>query len=177
MQCDNEDMKMPEIKMSNEQNSSAHGTSESDYPPFALKQESDKVADAFEPINIEGQQGTIIWVHHPGSEGPRTWEPRKGKNRNSDDGYLRKISGSINSTHLIPPGRSNIVSSTTAAQKRTSNKFNKVFRKLGSFCSSCRLKKKDSSSGILVPEETNGSDSIKVKRHGKSLTIDTESTS
>ncbi|GAV78687.1 C2 domain-containing protein [Cephalotus follicularis] len=40
-----------------------------------------KMADNFEPINIEGQQETGIWVHHPGSEVTPTWEPRKGKSR------------------------------------------------------------------------------------------------
>lgn len=57
------------------------------------------MADAFEPINIEGQPATGIWAHHPGSEGPRTWEPRRGKSRSSDDWFLREISCSISSTH------------------------------------------------------------------------------
>lgn len=35
--------------------------------------------DHFEPINIEGQQETSIWVHQPRSE-----EPRKGKGRSSE---------------------------------------------------------------------------------------------
>ncbi|CAN0899829.1 C2 domain-containing protein At1g53590 [Linum grandiflorum] len=42
---------------------------------------SQKVADNFEPINIEGQQETGVWIHHPGTEVPQTWEPRKGKTR------------------------------------------------------------------------------------------------
>lgn len=40
-----------------------------------------KVADIFEPIDIEGQEETGIWVHHPGSEVPQVWEPRKGKSK------------------------------------------------------------------------------------------------
>ncbi|KAI3938033.1 hypothetical protein MKW98_018589, partial [Papaver atlanticum] len=43
-----------------------------------------KRADEFEPINIEGQEETGIWVHHPGSDVSQTWKPRKGKSRHSD---------------------------------------------------------------------------------------------
>ncbi|XP_060209424.1 C2 domain-containing protein At1g53590-like [Lycium barbarum] len=43
--------------------------------------QSSKVTDKFEPINTEGQQETGMWVHHPGSEVPQVWEPRKGKSR------------------------------------------------------------------------------------------------
>ncbi|OVA13251.1 C2 calcium-dependent membrane targeting [Macleaya cordata] len=43
-----------------------------------------KVADEFEPINIEGQERTGIWVHHPGSDVPQIWEPRRRKSRLSD---------------------------------------------------------------------------------------------
>ncbi|CAN6561205.1 unnamed protein product [Malus baccata var. baccata] len=42
---------------------------------------SAKVADHFEPIDIDGQKETGIWVHHPGSEVSQTWEARKGKGR------------------------------------------------------------------------------------------------
>nr|GEX70606.1 C2 domain-containing protein At1g53590-like [Tanacetum cinerariifolium] len=38
------------------------------------------VADELEPIDVEGQRVTGIWVHHPGTEIPEIWEPRK-KNR------------------------------------------------------------------------------------------------
>ncbi|KAJ0593274.1 putative C2 domain, synaptotagmin-like mitochondrial-lipid-binding domain, C2 domain superfamily [Helianthus annuus] len=39
------------------------------------------VADDFEPIDVEGQRATGIWVHHPGTGVPQVWEPRKGKTR------------------------------------------------------------------------------------------------
>ncbi|PWA71550.1 calcium-dependent lipid-binding (CaLB domain) family protein [Artemisia annua] len=35
------------------------------------------VADELEPIDVEGQRVTGIWVHHPGTEIPQIWEPRK----------------------------------------------------------------------------------------------------
>ncbi|XP_072998636.1 C2 domain-containing protein At1g53590-like isoform X1 [Typha latifolia] len=40
-----------------------------------------KMADEYEPINIEGQEKTGLWVHHPGSDLSQTWEPRKGRAR------------------------------------------------------------------------------------------------
>lgn len=40
-------------------------------------EKSNSVADDFEPINIE-------WVHFPGSEVSRSWEPRKRKSRHLD---------------------------------------------------------------------------------------------
>lgn len=47
----------------------------------SVPERSAEVADKYEAINIEGQQETGIWVHHPGSEVSQTWEPRKGKAR------------------------------------------------------------------------------------------------
>ncbi|CAN4097001.1 unnamed protein product [Withania somnifera] len=53
-----------------------------------LEKQSSKVADEYEPINIEGQQETGMWVHHPGSEVPQVWESRKGKSRVIDGEVL-----------------------------------------------------------------------------------------
>nr|XP_011465558.1 PREDICTED: C2 domain-containing protein At1g53590 isoform X1 [Fragaria vesca subsp. vesca] len=44
-------------------------------------EKSPRVADNYEPIDVEGQKETGIWVHHPGSEVSQTWEARKGKGR------------------------------------------------------------------------------------------------
>lgn len=46
--------------------------------------EGKPLPDEFEPVNIEGQEKTGIWVHHPGSDVAQTWEPRKGRSRHSD---------------------------------------------------------------------------------------------
>ncbi|CAK9151763.1 unnamed protein product [Ilex paraguariensis] len=59
----------------------ATDTAEKDSLLHGLPEKSPKVADIFEPIDIEGQRETGIWVHHPGSEVAQIWEPRKGKNR------------------------------------------------------------------------------------------------
>ncbi|GER53919.1 calcium-dependent lipid-binding family protein [Striga asiatica] len=50
-------------------------------PSGKSSQKSLQVADKFEPIDIEGQSDTGLWIHHPGSEVAQVWEPRKGKNR------------------------------------------------------------------------------------------------
>ncbi|CAH8293389.1 unnamed protein product [Eruca vesicaria subsp. sativa] len=42
---------------------------------------SPSVLDNLEPINIEGQEETGIWIHQPGTEVSQIWEPRKGKSR------------------------------------------------------------------------------------------------
>ncbi|CAJ2659438.1 unnamed protein product [Trifolium pratense] len=77
-------------------------------------EKSPKVADNFEPINIEGQQETGVWVHHPGNEVCQTWEPRKGKNRRldteirgepndiSDNCNNSTVSGSLNNDSSSP---------------------------------------------------------------------------
>lgn len=44
-------------------------------------EESHNMVDEFEPINIEGQEKTGIWVHHPGKDVSQSWEPRKGRAR------------------------------------------------------------------------------------------------
>lgn len=59
-----------------------------DKNPTKLDKQSSYVADKYEPINVEGQKETGIWVHHPGSEVPQVWEPRKGKSRRVIDGEV-----------------------------------------------------------------------------------------
>lgn len=54
----------------------------------ALPDKSPNVEDRYEPIKIEGQQGTGVWVHHPGTEVAQIWESRKGKN-STHDGEIR----------------------------------------------------------------------------------------
>ncbi|XP_054815118.1 C2 domain-containing protein At1g53590-like isoform X2 [Prosopis cineraria] len=63
-------------------------------------EKSQKVADNFEPIDVEGQKDTGVWVHQPGSEVSQTWEPRKGKSRRLDTEIHREpneLNGSFNS--------------------------------------------------------------------------------
>lgn len=69
------------------------GAASGDHPP----EKPPPVADDFEPIDVEGQRQTGIWVHHPGSEVPQIWEPRKGKNRVKPGSNLDDISFSDDS--------------------------------------------------------------------------------
>ncbi|XP_042030713.1 C2 domain-containing protein At1g53590-like isoform X1 [Salvia splendens] len=39
-----------------------------------------KAGDKFDPIDVEGQSETGIWIHHPGREVTQVWEARKPKN-------------------------------------------------------------------------------------------------
>ncbi|KAG6393872.1 hypothetical protein SASPL_144446 [Salvia splendens] len=41
---------------------------------------SPKAGDRFDPIDVEGQSETGIWIHHPGREVTQVWEARKPKN-------------------------------------------------------------------------------------------------
>ncbi|XP_010241279.1 PREDICTED: C2 domain-containing protein At1g53590-like isoform X2 [Nelumbo nucifera] len=59
-------------------------TAEESSDSTLILEQNPKVADKFEPIDIEGQKHTGVWVHHPGSDVSRTWEPRKGKGRQAD---------------------------------------------------------------------------------------------
>lgn len=52
------------------------------------QERSQKVADTFEAVDVQGQKDTGIWVHHPGSEISQAWEPRKGKSRHTDTEIL-----------------------------------------------------------------------------------------
>ncbi|KAK7244024.1 hypothetical protein RIF29_38841 [Crotalaria pallida] len=68
-------------------------------------EKSPKVADIYEPIDVEGQKETGIWVHHPGSEVSKTWEPRKGRSRRLDTEILKErnnSSGPLNNDSSSP---------------------------------------------------------------------------
>lgn len=110
-------------------------------------QKSPKVADEFEPIEIEGQKETGIWVHHPGSEVTQIWEPRKGKNRLVDSQIL--VEGSFKSS---VSGNNNDSSSTDESQESNKgNEPNKVVRglkKFGSLFHRKSSKKLDTACGI-----------------------------
>ncbi|KAK7335043.1 hypothetical protein VNO80_26813 [Phaseolus coccineus] len=64
--------------------SAAHNTTDNSSFSPVPPEKSQKLADNYEPIDIEGQKETGIWVHHPGSEVFQRWEPRKGKSRRMD---------------------------------------------------------------------------------------------
>ncbi|KAJ4842395.1 hypothetical protein Tsubulata_000945 [Turnera subulata] len=92
-------------------------------------EKSPKVPDDFEPINIEGQSGTGIWVHHPGSEVSQTWEPRKGRSRLVDSKIQRTPDDCSDNT----PTAANDSSSTeeNAEGKGRARKMRRGLHKIG----------------------------------------------
>ncbi|KAF6142856.1 hypothetical protein GIB67_002720 [Kingdonia uniflora] len=76
-------------------------------PNISLEKDP-KIADDFEPINIEGQEQTGIWVHHPGSDVSKMWEPRKRKSKRSDINIHKENKDAIDSprTNYNPNSRS-----------------------------------------------------------------------
>ncbi|WCJ32358.1 Calcium-dependent lipid-binding (CaLB domain) family protein [Euphorbia peplus] len=93
---------------------------------------SPRATDNFEPINIEGQEETGIWVHHPGNEISQTSEPRKRKSLRPDRGALDAL-GSTVSTASVSGPLSNCSSVDENAECRTpSNRLQRGFQKLGS---------------------------------------------
>ncbi|XP_048321476.2 C2 domain-containing protein At1g53590 isoform X4 [Ziziphus jujuba] len=97
-------------------------------------EKSNRVADNFEPINIEGQKETGIWVHQPGSEVSQTWEPRKGKSRRLDTEIQREPDDSTGSHNAAAPGPQGNDSSSdeNPDDKRSSNRVRRGLKKIGS---------------------------------------------
>lgn len=110
-------------------------------------QKSQNVADKFEPINIEGQKETGIWVHHPGSEVTQTWEPRKGKNRLVDSQII--VEGSFKSNNN--DSSSSDGSQSSGKGTHHSNRFSRGIKKIGSLFRRNSNKYDVSVSGDRVP--------------------------
>ncbi|GLT33950.1 hypothetical protein SLA2020_085020 [Shorea laevis] len=79
-------------------------TADKGHLPSVYSDKSGKVPDNFEPINIEGQEKTGIWIHQPGSEVSQTWEPRKGKSRLLETLIQREPKNSFESTTAAASG-------------------------------------------------------------------------
>ncbi|OIT34669.1 PREDICTED: C2 domain-containing protein At1g53590-like [Nicotiana attenuata] len=140
-------------KMNNKQerNSVDMDTAETGSLSTDLDKQSSKVADKYEPINIEGQQETGMWVHHPGSEVPQVLEPRKGKSRVTDGeihgsdadstgSFKSKTGGSTRGDECMPD-------ESNGTKKHSTNLINRGFHKIGSFFH--RSQKNEEKSGNL----------------------------
>ncbi|KAK1416686.1 hypothetical protein QVD17_25801 [Tagetes erecta] len=86
-------------------------------------------ADHLEPIDVEGQRETGIWVHHPGEEVAQVWEPRKGKNRVNKDS--ESVIGSIRS-EPSPKDSSSTDESLEGNKPKSKNMVKRGFHKVGS---------------------------------------------
>ncbi|XP_049404788.1 C2 domain-containing protein At1g53590-like isoform X1 [Solanum stenotomum] len=106
--CTEQSYERAKTKTDNKQdsNSDEMDTAEGGFLPTEMDKQSSKVADTYEPINIEGQKETGMWVHHPGSEVPQVWEPRKGKSRVVDGEVLGSDADSMGGSFKLRGGGS-----------------------------------------------------------------------
>lgn len=98
----------------------------------APEKNKDPTADSYEPIDVEGQRETGIWVHHPGPEVAQVWEPRKGKNRVSKEGEF--LSSSIR-VEPYPNDSSSTDESVEGSKPKSRNPVKRGFHKVGSLFS------------------------------------------
>ncbi|KAI3921854.1 hypothetical protein MKX01_005543 [Papaver californicum] len=100
--------------------------------PNAPSEDVSKRADEFEPINIEGQEETGIWVHHPGSDVSQTWKPRKGKSRHSDIAIHKEDNCSTNSMRSQNSYDSSSDDSKEGHKHKSFGAIRRSLRKIGS---------------------------------------------
>ncbi|KAG2676280.1 hypothetical protein I3760_12G045700 [Carya illinoinensis] len=107
-----EDNKKETLSMEDKRNSFAETDLKGSFSSVSSLK-SPRVPDNFEPIEIEGQTETGIWVHHPGSEVSQRWEPRKGKSRRMDTKIHSEPNGSMNSFNAAASGSLSTDTSST----------------------------------------------------------------
>ncbi|KAL6554306.1 hypothetical protein OROMI_019979 [Orobanche minor] len=135
--------------------------------PFTPKisGKSQEVADKFEPIDIEGQSETGIWIHHPGSEIAQVWEPRKGKTRRQNSHRLNgQIQGeTCDSSGNLKPNGQDDGSSTDESMDSTKSpsKVRKGLRKITSVFRRNRDDDRSEKSSSLGEAEPSPRDNIK----------------
>ncbi|XP_031386322.1 C2 domain-containing protein At1g53590-like isoform X2 [Punica granatum] len=106
-------------------------------------EKSPRMADKYEPIDIEGQKETGIWIQQPGSEVSQTWEPRKGKSRRLDTEIIRAENDPLASDPKKTPGGT---AYENQEEKHLGNPMKWGFRKIGSVFH--RNQKKDDQASI-----------------------------
>lgn len=117
-----------------ESNSDEMDTAERGSLPTEMDKQSSKIADTYEPINIEGQKETGMWVHHPGSEVPQVWEQRKGKSRVIDGEVHGSDADSMGGSFKLRGGGSTRGDdSDEGSGSKKSNLINRGINKIGSF--------------------------------------------
>lgn len=95
-------------------------------------EEHQQMIDEFEPINVEGQDTTGLWVHRPGKDVCQTWEPRKGRSRRVAETNLQPESNEGIIDALIPEG-SGSDENADAKKIRHHRTIGRGLKKLGSF--------------------------------------------
>lgn len=113
----------------------AHNTADNSSSSHVPPEKSQKLADNYEPIDIEGQKQTGVWVHHPGSEVSPMWEPRKGKSRRLDTEIHREPNDLVGSGRSTESGSLNNDSSSSdnnPEEKHRMRSFRRGLHKIGS---------------------------------------------
>ncbi|KVI02131.1 hypothetical protein Ccrd_019585 [Cynara cardunculus var. scolymus] len=131
--------------------SSAPETAKKGASSGELFEKSTPVEDDFEPVDVKGQQQTSIWVHHPGTEIPQVWEPRKGKKR------VQKDSESVGSSTKSGSYLDDASCSDSSLEGKKTNSKNRVKRglsKIGSVLNRT-LKAQSGKSRSLKKMDTN----------------------
>ncbi|CAA0292303.1 C2 domain-containing protein [Arabidopsis thaliana] len=95
---------------------------------------SPSVVDNFEPIKIDGQEETAIWVQKPGAEVSQIWEPRKGKSRRLDSQIQRtpndeSLSNGSSSTDDNQEGSKNPMKSVGRGLRKIGSMFHRNVKK------------------------------------------------
>lgn len=96
---------------------------------YQSSEKSPKVADKFEPVDIEGHKETGIWIQQPGSEVSQTWESRKGKSRRSDTEVIREQNDSLSTNPPKTPGGTDY---WNQEEKHSGNRVRRGLRKFSS---------------------------------------------
>lgn len=106
---------------------------------------SSRLADKFEPIDVEGQKETGIWIQQPGSEVCHTWEPRKGKTRHIDTEIIREQNDPLVTDPAKTPG------GTAHERKHSENPVGRFLGKFGSVFHRAPKKVDHGNTGEAVP--------------------------
>ncbi|XP_055801313.1 C2 domain-containing protein At1g53590-like isoform X2 [Solanum dulcamara] len=165
-----------QAKTDNKQDSNSDkiATAEGGSLSAEVDKQSSKVADTYEPINIEGQQETGMWVHHPGSEVPQVWEPRKGKSRVIDGECLGSDADSMGGSFKLREGGSTRGDdSDEGSASKKSNLINRGLRKIGSiFHKSQKSEDRSGKLGDPVPSPQANLKAVSAKEIGVNLIMD-----
>ncbi|KAL5731801.1 acetolactate synthase [Ranunculus cassubicifolius] len=142
-----EDCKPKESSSNEKENANTNTNSDTatetvheDSKPTTSKKPKD-LAEDFEPINVEGQQQTGIWVHHPGPNTSQSWEPRK-RDRQADIQIQCEGNDSTESTASDPNSDEN----GDGSKSKRVGSVRRNMKKLGSMFH--RSPKVDSDSGF-----------------------------
>lgn len=132
------------------------------------------MADNFEPVDIEGQKETGIWVHHPGSDVSQTWESRKGKSRLFDTQILKEPN-LVSGDPILTTGSQNNNSSSTDENPDDKHRLNSVqrgLRKVSSLFHRSPKEDKSNSFKETVPSPHVNIKAVNVKEIGVKLVVE-----